>query len=332
LETIYRALGDAKQLGATVVSVSGGEPLIYPHIFHVLEHVAKSSFACLLYTSGVVVGDDGARRSAPAETWSHIRRIFSRVPCRVIFDLQGPAENVVDPLMGYEGAFSLITESIASALAAGLLCEAHTVPMKPNFRHLPATARLAEDIGLSRLSVLRFVPQGRGQDNHDLLALSTDEFLELQHILHALVIESETGQRKLELRLGCPVDFLFAVDQTRTKGPCRGGNDAPLILPDGAVHMCPAWKNLKHHAAGNIHESSLADIWRSSDFYSRFRNLLANPNKLRGACGTCEFVTECKGGCTAQRVLCHGPGEPLTDCLYLSPDPLCPLLSRRPDA
>ena len=90
--------------------------------------------------------------------------------------------------------------------------------------------------------------------------------------------------------------------------------------------MCPAWKELKDLAAGNIHDNSLKEIWLHSDFYKQFRQLIAVPGKLEGFCrDDCEYTDTCKGGCTAQRILAYGSDKPLSDCLYLSPDPLCPI-------
>jgi len=133
----------------------------------------------------------------------------------------------------------------------------------------------------------------------------------------------------LTLRLGCPVDFLFLLDRAYPAHPCRGGTDAPLVLPDGSVHMCPAWKDLKHLAAGNIRQAPLSSIWSSSEFYAKFRDLVRNPGKITGECRTCSELLECKGGCTAQRILAHCPSAPIDTCLFFGPDPLCPLLIRK---
>lgn len=328
LDEISGVLREAKALGATVLSISGGEPLLFPGIQSVLREAVNSGYTCSLYTCGILIDDHDHRHSVPDGVWQQMKEMCGADKLKVIFDLQGPDAKTVDHLMACDGAFDMITASIRGARREGFTCEAHMVPMKPNFRRIPEIASLAESLGLSQLSFLRFVPQGRGRDNLDALALSPSEFYELQQILLTLKEDERLHRRKLTIRLGCPVDFLFLLDHSYPAHPCRGGTDAPLVLPDGSVHMCPAWKDLKHLAAGNIRQDSLTTIWSSSGFYSKFRDLVERPQQITGECQTCKELLTCKGGCAAQRILAHGPAAAIEDCLFLSPDPLCPLLAR----
>jgi pyrroloquinoline quinone biosynthesis protein E len=332
-DEIRGVLREGRALGATVLSISGGEPLLFPSIRSVLREAVNEGYTCSLYTCGVLLDGHDRRHSVPDDVWQEIRDICGAAKLKVIFDLQGPDATTVDYLMACDGAFGMVTASIRGARRAGLACEAHVVPMKPNYRRIPEIASLAESLGLSQLSFLRFVPQGRGRDNLDALALSATEFYELQQILLGLKDDEKAGRRKLAFRLGCPVDFLFLLDRSYPAHPCRGGTDAPLVLPDGSVHMCPAWKDLKHLAAGNIRapQASLTSIWSASDFYSLFRGLVKMPQQITGECQACKELPDCKGGCTAQRILAHASSAAIQECLYLSPDPLCPLLARSGD-
>lgn len=326
VDEISGLITDARELGARVLSISGGEPLIYEPIMEVLSLARERGLRLLLYTCGVIFDEHGERASVSSATWEAVKDASGDDNLTVIFDFQGPEAQLVDRLMGYEGAFESLTASIRNAVAAGLPCECHMVPMKPNYELIPKTARLAESLGLKKMSFLRFVPQGRGRENIEELALDASEFLELQRILFKLRQEAANRDRAIDIRLGCPVDFQFLIDAETVKLPCRGGNDAPLILPNGAVQMCPAWKDLKDLSAGNIRNKSLGEVWNNSEFYRLFRGLIDDPTLLDGECAECDRLAECKGGCTAQRILAHRDGGGLRDCLYRSPDPLCPLV------
>ena len=200
--------------------------------------------------------------------------------------------------------------------------------MIPNFNYLFDIADFAEKIGLAKLSFLRFVPQGRGSENIKNLLLSPNQFIELQYIMLRLQNDSKERKRNLQFRLGDPINFTFLFDHSQPIIHCRGGIDAPLILPNGDVHMCPAWKNLQHLKAGNITEKSLITIWESSPFYMNFRKFIINARKqITGACKDCAWLIYCKGGCTAQRILFNGNNIPFPCCMNISPDPLCPLIN-----
>ncbi len=327
LDVVGDVLDDAvSEMEASIISLSGGEPLIYEPIWRILGMVSKRELHCKLYTCGVVFDSHGNRISVLEDSWQRLLDLFPVDHITVIFNLQGHDPSKVDALMNVSGAFDLLKASIERAVDAGLNCEAHMVPMKPNYQRILEVADFAASLRLSKLSFLRFVPQGRGLENLDDLALTAEEFLELQQTL----LELRRSNRKIKFRLGCPIDFQFLVDPEAKYTPCRGGNDAPLVLPNGDVHMCPAWKNLKHFCAGNVKDGGLGDIWAKALLYEMFRKFVDAPKSITGFCrDNCQYLDKCKGGCTAQRILAHSSKITTLDkCLFLSPDPLCPVANQ----
>ncbi len=328
LDEVKNILGEAAELNASILSISGGEPLIYHKIKEVLEFANKLNFNILLYTSGAIFTEKDKQISISVDYWNTIRSI-TKNQIKIIFGLQSSRSDIVDYLMDFNGAFNIIIQSIENAIESGLICEVHVSPMKSNYQDLPFLADFAEKLGVKKLSLLRFVPQGRGAKNVDALLLNPSEFIELQRIMLNLKREFKEGKRKIKFRFGHPIDFLFLFDEDYEITPCRGGTDAPLVLPNGDVHMCPAWKDMKHLKAGNIREQSFTEIWKSSKFFKEFRELIENPNKIQGKCNNCIFLAKCKGGCTAQRILINGIDKKYPECMYQSPDPLCPILFKQ---
>lgn len=320
LSKIKEIIKDAASLGATIISISGGEPFLYKSLYDVLSFCQSLELEVLLYTSGVLFDDDHNYVSIDKPKWMQIKSIIEHVI--VIFDLQSHKKEHVEAINSVVGSYELILDSIQSAIECGFICECHIVPMKINQDDLVQFVSFCKDIGLSKISFLRYVAQGRGETNVEQLLLSHEEFLQLQNQLH--YIKSNYADY---VRIGHPIDFLFTVDSKCKITHCRGGFDAPLVLPNGNVHVCPAWKCFDNYVAGNIFEESLIDIWNNSEYFTEFRKIVEESHLLNGLCNKCDYLNECKGGCTAQRIISFKKlGFPFPNIMYASPDPDCPLV------
>lgn len=325
LNKVKELITSAVDLGAKTVSLSGGEPFLYEHLFDVLTFCNQLNLKVLLYTSGVIFGDDNRRIPICRQKWIKLKSTIKNVI--VIFDLQSHKKEIVEELNSVNDSYKLIICSIEMAINSGLCCECHIVPMKKNYHDIYSFVHFCKQIGLTRVSFLRFVAQGRGAENADQLSLNPSEFLKLQHILSN--IKSEFSDF---VRIGHPLDFLFTVESKCEITHCRGGIDAPLILPNGNVHVCPAWKCFDNYVAGNIFEKPLADVWNHSAYFIQFRNITNNPQMLGGICYKCSFLENCRGGCTAQRILAFKKlNLPFPEIMYTSPDPECPLVHNNID-
>ena len=129
------------------------------------------------------------------------------------------------------------------------------------------------------------------------------------------------------IRLGHPIDRRFLISPKYKVPVCRGATDAPLIHPEGSVVMCPAWKELTRFRAGNIREQTLEDVMKNNPFYNIFHDFIhADGYKnLVGKCQECPYLSKCKGGCVAQRLI-HNVGKaniPLEEAVKIGADPMC---------
>jgi len=322
-DTIKNIIDDAVACEAAVVSLSGGEPLLYKDIFSIMEYCRQLNLKVALYTSGVLFSGNEHRIPVDFHIWEKIHNLLGDY-FTAIFDFQSCNAKNAELLYDVEDSFPIVIKSIKNAISKNIQCEIHFVPLKPNYKEIPDVLKFCKDIGIKKVSFLRFVPQGRGAENVDKLDLNTEEFFELQQILYEAINTYGSDY----IRLGHPIDFLFCIDRKCEITSCRGGSDAPLILPDGSVHMCPAWKDIKSLQAGNIFDKNLKDIWETSNFYVEFRKLIEQPSLIEGLCRTCSLLPQCKGGCTAQRILLFKRlNIPFPKAMYLSPDPVCPLIN-----
>ncbi len=320
-------LKEARTLGATAVSYSGGNPLNYQPddrpINALPELITDANLLGyerqLLYTTG-------------HNDWGSTIRYFEGVDVLLtvhtltwIFSIHSHLSATHDMIMRRPGALEEIKDSIQWLKDEGQTVEIHMVPMKPNYLDIPKVRDMCEDLGVSKMSCLRFVPQTRGKTNERVLGMTVANFVEMQFVLH----QEFFREHPVEIRLGCPIDFRHAIGLLPEKRkPCHAGDDLILVRPTGDVHPCAAWKSLP--ADSNVNRANLTDIWMNSPVFQAIRNFkvwaasgTSDGYKLTGVCGLCSMVKSCMGGCPAQRLHAMGSRD-IADLYVPHSDPLCP--------
>lgn len=308
-----RLLREARSLGAKTLSLSGGNPLLYGSLTKLVHKAVEAGFErVLIYTTG------HNRNGSTVDKLDGFTQLMKIPQVVWIFSLHSHESSVNDRIMNHPWAFGSITKSIK--LLVTLLCdvEVHMVPMKPNYQHIPQVRDLCAELGVRKLSLLRFVPQTRGAQHMDELAMNKLDFIRMQMI----IADEVAREHPVVLRMGCPIDFRHAIGALPHKAkPCHAGDDLMLVRPTGAVHPCAAWKSLPSDS--NVRTDSLADIWAGSPTFETIREFKASGFRFVGGCAPCTFLDSCKTGCPAQRL--HAYGRKSMDDLWLGcSDPLCP--------
>lgn len=331
-----RLITEARELGASILSLSGGDPLMYGSTCLYSDSVALLSLIngavlreyerILLYTTG------HNRNGNMIYDYPWIRDLLHYKNLAFIFSLHSPFYEVNDHIMG-KGASINIHESIRWLVKQGAKVEMHMVPMGSSFKDIGLMRALCKDLGISKLSLLRFVPQTRGKDNFDELGMTKAEFSQMQFFIHQEMVWKH--DHPVEIRAGCPIDFRHAVGLLPEKAkPCHAGDDLMLVRPDGSVHPCAAWKSLP--ADSNVKDYSLKHIWEHSPVFNEiraFKQVSEDPimsypapagTSMCNTCNICSMLDSCLTGCLAQRI--HAAPELGMDALRLShySDPLCP--------
>jgi len=294
------------ELGGSILEISGGEPLTYPFLYELCDYAASLKLDVRLYTSGIS-SEDGKVLSGI--NFSEAETLKLQGVNKVIFNLQGASSTTHQKITGVKGTHKLVLEGIKNTKAVGLWTGIHFVPMKPNFLELPELAELCMKLGVDELALLRFVPQGRGKENQNLLELTSNQFDELL----CLVLRLMEKYPKLNIRAGCPLDFLSLYDPKIKPHQCKAGLCTCMIAPTGEVLPCPGFKNSSDFIAGNIYQQSLILIWQNG--FQLLREF--NYEDITGPCQACPDLNKCFGRCAAQRHIINGD-------IYKGPDPGCP--------
>ena len=261
-DTVCGIVDDAVELGAEQINVSGGEPFLRTDIISIIDYIKFKGLKVRLYTSGIYYSQ--GFQSIPDTL---LEAIAGRVDT-LIFNYETAISDLYAKIMGtVPGNLLLIEETIKKATNLGITVEAHLVPMKCNYREIPQTLERVYSLGVSKVSLLRFVQQGRSVENIEVAVLAKEEEEALKEMLKAL-----SGKYGEQLRLGKPY-------RSEKFSTCRTGTIRLAVRYDGFVFPCGAFKDgmmaFKGFAPENIREKSLSEIYRDSKYIKAVREELA---------------------------------------------------------
>lgn len=314
-----------KRFKINTISLSGGESFLHPDFLKLLKFLAGLKINLIIYTSGVLIDENNNLISLTEDIIDSICDIKDRIS--VVFNIQGHNRELIENINRVPNSFNIIRESIEKLRNKGILIEANVVPIQRNYKFLEDIAWFCYDENFTKIHFLRFVPQGRG--NNPNLHIDNKKFKEINLKL-IKILEDKKLPKRMEIRIGNPCNFLFLLNNNnlfklKKNHFCRGGFDAPLIIPNGDVSMCPAWKNLKQFNIGNIYTHKFEDLWFSKNFQILRKFIEKGYKNLREPCRSCNFLTVCRGKCVAQRFLCQKDinEKNMDELLYYAPDPNC---------
>lgn len=295
-----RILSDAAKMGAHEVAFSGGEPFLWLHIYDAVEAAFKNHMNVAIYTSGNVA--DFKQKAIRLKNFGNIRMIFS------VFGANALTHERITRKVG---SFERTKAAAGEAISIKLATELHFVPLTDNYRELKGVAQLARSLGMSRVSVLRLVPQGRAALIEGRILNRVQNF-ELRRTIQEIRGIYGDGF----IRTGSPYNFLMLNDDPA----CCAGIDRLIIGPDLYLYPCDAFKKISAkelvgtEAWSRLASAGLPDCWIKSPYLEAIRKYLTTD--FEAPCNSCRSLKKCLSGCLAQKVIAY-------DSLDKKPDPAC---------
>lgn len=287
LDEILAVIGRATEMGVRkIIILGGGEPLLYPHLFEVIDFIRDRGLIVDLFTNGQTLDDVTACR-----LYEH------RVG--VVLKMNSRNSEIQDRLAGRSGAFLKISRALEALQGAGYPDEncalsIETIICRPNYGELPDLWRWARRRGISPYFETMTM-QGRASEHRDIEVKQGE--------VKALFEDLSRIDRE---EFGCswvPHPPLVASQCARHEYSCT-------ITSTGEVHPCPG----VDVSGGSIRETDLREIVTRSRVFTELRDIRKN---IKGHCATCDLGESCYG--------CRGHAYQVTGD-YLAEDPLCWLI------
>lgn len=267
------------------VSITGGEPLLRPDLFEVVEHMTSLGMRPCIVTNGTLLDRQAASRLYDAGM-------------RVVSVSIDGTQQEHEAVRG-RGTFERALQGMTNAKQAGFeVVEAITCVRPANLPVLDAVERAVRDAGAGMWRLITIDRMGRQAG-----ALDREMWLHPPQI-RALFDFITTRQAALE-RAGDPFHvqfscggFLGVRHELRvrpTDGQCFAGLCVGSILSDGQVSACPSLP--RSWAQGSALERRFSEIW-----FQRFAAHRDVSWRRSGPCEGCSWFDVCLGGGLHERL------------------------------
>lgn len=121
---------------------------MHPDIVEMIDFVHSLGLNSYIYSSGIVMDQQGNRSSLSENT---IYKIAGKVS-KIIFNIEAANEKTYDLIMGTKGNFPLMKQSIRDVVRAGITAEGHFVPNELNKDEIRDTLDMCRLLGIDKVS------------------------------------------------------------------------------------------------------------------------------------------------------------------------------------
>jgi SynChlorMet cassette radical SAM/SPASM protein ScmF len=276
----------AKPLGLNSVKLTGGEPLLHPNIFEIIEIVKQEDLELTIETNGTLCSLE------LSQLIRSCRKPFISV------SLDGSTKETHEYIRGVNGCFNEALQGIVNLVKAGLKPQLIMSIMNHNKGEIESFVRLVEQLCANSVKFNLVQPTSRGKAMHEAAEVpSVEELIEIGRWVERTLIPTT------HLRVFYSYPMAFRSLNRIFIGDSSGSSTCGIltvlgVLSDGSFALCGIGKVVKEFIFGNVNTDSLQQVWENNSILNEIRYGL--PHRIEGICKECVMVKMCKGSCIAQ--------------------------------
>lgn len=272
---VSKIIREAKLMGVETIVFTGGEPLMYDRLCELVKLTSILDMKSTIYSF--------AFRND--QTLKQYRTLIENGLNKIIYSLADTLSNEKD-LSTYEKGefFDKVFEGSNAILGF------HYAVSKDSIDRLNEVVNKTIQTFdnkkyFDKISLLRFVPHGKGTNDMDL---TREELLSIKDLYLS-------NNNKSRIRLGSPWNILEIENS-----PCIIADEIMIIGFDGIAYPCDSIKYFTELGiSGNIKENSLSEMYES-DYFTNLRKL-----NTSNSCSSCNQYSICRSGCTGQKIIAN---------------------------
>ena len=328
LEQCCAVIDDLADYGASALLLSGGEPLLHPHLQELLKRASSRGLKVTISTNGTRITPE----------WAHLFKEVGVAYVGISLDGIG---SVHDQFRGVPGAFDAAIRGFRLCEEVGQKTGLRLTLTRNNVQCMPQILDYIERENIPRVCFYHLVPMGRGVD---VAALHPDESRAALDMLIARVEKwHAAGSNRELLTVTQPADGVYLLlRQLKEKNPLAqqtlrlltwngggansSGRGIANIDTQGCIHPDQFWQQL---TLGNVKDTPFSRIWEPADQSAaadQLRELRGSDDpaerqqKLSGPCATCKLFSLCGGGYRTRAAIANGHWYGSDPACYLSLD------------
>ncbi|MFO7710529.1 MAG: radical SAM protein [Candidatus Woesearchaeota archaeon] len=265
LENFKRLVNDLKELGIKKVRITGGEPLLHPDLFEMIRSVKEQDLFIEICTNGILVTEEMAKK------------LVSAGVDQVSISLDAGDESLHDRIRGNKGAFERSVQAFRHLRKHDSFLKLHcnTVIMNENYRNLDKLVELAEDIGISHITLaplkmyisqlekLKLTKEQQEEFYFKIYPSLKEKARQVRINVTPILIEGDTDQQLKAFTEELFGEYIY--NRYYCFKPLRRFD----IKSDGSVLPCCGLLD-DDLIMGNINQQSIIDIW-NSEKYRQYR-------------------------------------------------------------
>ena len=320
-EEAEKFLDEVKTCGIRSISLTGGEPTLYPRFQEVVEAIRdRGLYLNTLITNGSCL---------TPKILSFLKELHPEVLVRISFDGIGWH----DWMRQFPGSEQKTIEAIRMCREAGLEVHVNVNVHRRNMEVMFDTVKMLADLGVGRIRIIRTSESPRWELNKGNDTLSPEEYYDLS---------ANLAEQYRKSYLSVPVviwQSLFLNGKKKNyhilpiKGTsgCISGKEQlcsaligkPSVQANGDVVPCaPMGGYYAYHGIrlGNVFEKSLSELLTKGPFVDMITSTVQEKLLRNPKCAACEYVNECRGGCPALSLI-SGSSEFSSDeykCIFFN--------------
>lgn len=258
-QEIFSLLDTLSPMGVYQVTFTGGEPLLHPDIFEIVEHARKAPMAVDIFTNGTLLTEDTIKQ-------------FEKLKIRQFnISLDSVNRSIHDTFRGKKGALQQTLQGISLLKEAGLPFKLSICLSQLNKEGI---TDILKYFNIQSQEDFQIIPVKFSGRNVDGLAVSPGEY-------YTVLVEQFNYFKRFPQGV-----FEFS----ERSGECSIARNTIGIKFDGTVLPCPACH--KDMGVGNIRDTDLEKLWQENETLKTLRNMRARNDKR---CKSCQYLPFCAG-------------------------------------
>ncbi len=274
-EEVLSVIDDLSAVGVHRITISGGEPLLHPDLFTIVEHARKAPMTVDIFTNGTLMTEE------------HVKKFKELGVRRFAVSIDSLDEEVHDRLRGKKGALRKTLGAVNLLLKNGFWVRPSISVTQLN-KSIVDILKYFKEKNLTDYQVGAVQFSGRGLEG---ITVSPEEY-------YQVLAEGYTYLKK---------EFPEGIREIHEReGGCGIAYDRIGIKADGTVLPCPGCH--EDMGVGKVRTCDLEEIWEKKET-EMLRNMRVEDDQM---CSGCRYLAFC-GGCVAnafileRKLQCYNP-------------------------